>query len=120
VGNYDFEQAKRAARELLGHADRPDAIFVANDHMAIAVMDVIRGEFKLQIPHDISIVGFDNVPQAAWGAYDLTTVEQSVDPMVEATIALLHEQLAENPGACRQVVLPCQLVVRGSARITVV
>ena len=117
VGNYDFEQAKRATRELLGHAERPDAIFVANDHMAFAVMDVIREEFHLRIPQDISVVGFDNVPQAAWGAYNLTTIEQSVAPMVEATITLLHEQLAKTPGPRRQVVLSCQLVVRGSARV---
>ncbi len=117
VGNYDFEGAKSAARELFGGAaaQRPDAVFVANDHMAIAVMDVLRIELGLRVPQDVSVAGFDNVPQAAWGSYQLTTVEQPVEPMIEATATLLREQMIGevNPHA---VVVPSQLIVRASTR----
>ena len=69
VGNYDFEDAKAAARTLFSvkAAQRPDAVFVANDHMAIAVMDTLRIELGLRIPQDVSVVGFDNVKQSEWG-----------------------------------------------------
>jgi DNA-binding LacI/PurR family transcriptional regulator len=116
VGHYSFERAKDAARLLFAvPGERPDAVFVANDHMAIAVMDVLRQELGLRVPQDASVVGFDDVPQAAWGAYRLTTVVQSVEDMVEATVALLHEQMREDASP-RHVVIPCRVVERDSVR----
>jgi DNA-binding LacI/PurR family transcriptional regulator len=115
VGNYDFEQAKAAARHLFtGPApERPDAVFVANDHMAIAVMDTLRMELGLRIPLDVSVVGFDNVRQAAWGSYQLTSVDQDADAMIEATARLLLDQI-DGKVQSNAVVLPARLVVRGS------
>ena len=116
VGNYSYEGAQLAARQLFGNAaERPDAVFVGSDHMALAVMDVLRSELNLRIPEDVSVVGFDNVPQAAWGAYQLTTVEQPVVPMIEATAQMLHALLHEGAQACA-VTVPCQLIVRTSSR----
>ena len=118
IGNYDVAQARQAARDLFGHvADRPDAVFVAGDQMAIAVLDTLRHELGLAVPQDVSVVGFDNVPQAAWASYELTTFEQPVEPMVEATVALLQGYLreAQTPPS-RNVVVPGQLIIRQSAR----
>jgi DNA-binding LacI/PurR family transcriptional regulator len=117
VGNYDFELAKTAARELFsGNAlERPDAVFVANDHMAIAVMDTLRNELGLQIPDDVSVIGFDNVRQAAWGSYQLTSVEQNADAMIEATAQLLLKQI-DGTVESRSVVLPVCMVVRSSCK----
>jgi DNA-binding LacI/PurR family transcriptional regulator len=86
--------------------------------MAMAVMDVLRSELGLCIPNDVSVVGFDNVPQAAWGAYQLTSVEQPIEQMIEAAATLLLEQLDEsdNKVSPRTVVVPCRLVVRASSR----
>jgi DNA-binding LacI/PurR family transcriptional regulator len=115
VGNYDFEQAKTATRHLFAGSalNRPDAVFVANDHMAIAVMDTLRIELGLRIPLDLSVVGFDNVRQAAWGSYQLTSVEQDADAMIESTAKLLMEQI-DGEVQNSSVVLPARLVVRGS------
>ena len=118
VGNYDFDQARQVTRELFGvSGEKPDAVFVASDHMAFAVMDTLRFELGLRVPHDVSVVGFDNVPQADWGSYRLTTVEQPVEPMVEATVNLLQKHLRDDamPPA-ENVVVPGVLVVRESAR----
>ncbi len=115
VGHYSFERAQQAARTLFATRDRPDAVFVANDHMAIAVMDVLRLELKLRVPEDVSVVGFDDVPQAAWGSYSLTTVVQSVEDMVGATVDLLYSQMQGETGP-RNVVVPCRLVERLSVR----
>ena len=115
VGHYSFDRAKEAARALFSGAERPDAVFVANDHMAIAAMDVWRFELGLRIPHDLSVVGFDDVPQAAWGAYQLTTIVQSVEDMVAATVDLLHEQM-QSQVLPRNVVVPCRLVERATVR----
>ncbi|RZT99859.1 LacI family transcriptional regulator [Advenella incenata] len=115
TGHYSFDGAKDAARRLFGHADRPDAVFVANDHMAIAVMDVLRQEFCLRVPEEVGVIGFDDVPQAAWGAYQLTTVYQRVEPMVDATVELLLEQMRGEVRA-REIVVPCMLVERKTVR----
>jgi len=115
VGDYDFDTAKAATRILFAGTKRPDAVFVANDHMAIAAMDVLRNELGLRIPQDVSVVGFDDVPQAAWGAYQLTTIVQSVPEMVDATVALLSEQMQEQ-SLTRNVIVPCRLVERATVR----
>jgi len=115
VGDYDFDTAKAATRILFAGTKRPDAVFVANDHMAIAAMDVLRNELGLRIPQDVSVVGFDDVPQAAWGAYQLTTIVQSVPEMVDATVALLSEQMQEQ-SLTRNVIVPCRLAERATVR----
>jgi DNA-binding LacI/PurR family transcriptional regulator len=119
IGNYDVVQARQAARDLFAAAaDRPDAVFVAGDLMAIVVLDTLRHELGLAVPQDVSVVGFDNVPQAAWASYELTTFEQPVQPMVEATVALLQSYLreAQTPPS-QNLVVPGQLIVRQSARL---
>jgi DNA-binding LacI/PurR family transcriptional regulator len=116
IGNYDFEEAKAAARSLFAvkATQRPDAVFAANDHMAIAVMDTLRIELGLRIPQDVSVIGFDDVKQAAWGSYQLSSVVQDADAMIEATVGLLMEEMnGANPN--RAVVLPTRLVLRGSS-----
>lgn len=117
VGGYTFEGAAAAARQLLSMKPRPDAIFVANDHMAFSVMDVARNEFKLAIPQDLSIIGYDDVPEAGWGGYALTTVSQPAEEMVQATVSILLEQIEQGTVIRRAAVLPSQLVSRTSAKI---
>jgi len=117
VGGYSFESATDAARKLFATKDRPDAIFVANDHMAFAVMDVLRSELGLRIPQDVSVVGFDDVPEASWKGYDLTTISQQADAMLDATLSILLEQIENRAVIKRASVIPAKLVVRGSAKI---
>ena len=101
VGGYTFDGAADAARQIMAEREKPDAIFVANDHMAFAVMDVLRSELQLKIPEEISIAGYDDVPEAGWGGYNLTSVRQPGVAMVEAAVAIMLEQV-EN-----RVVNPC-------------
>lgn len=114
VGHYDFDLAQAAMRRMFA-ADPPDALFAGNDHMAIAALDVLRQELGLRVPQDVAVVGFDDVPQAAWGAYRLTTVRQQVEPMVDATVSLLREQM-QSELRPRDIVVPCSLVERATVR----
>ncbi len=118
VGNYDFAQAQLATRELFAAGlERPDAVFVASDHMAFAVMDTLRFELGLRVPDDVSVVGFDDVPQAQWHSYRLTTVRQPIGPMIEATVSLLQNYLRDDPPSpAENVVVPGDLILRQSAR----
>ncbi len=118
IGNYDVLQARQATRDLFAQAEhRPDAVFVASDQMAIAVLDTLRHELGLAVPQQVSVVGFDNVPQAAWESYALTTFEQPVQPMVEATVELLQSYLRGDAMPNTQnIVITGQLVLRSSCQ----
>jgi DNA-binding LacI/PurR family transcriptional regulator len=98
------EWRRAAARALMAAADRPDAVFVGNDHMAFAVIDVLRFELGLDVPGDVSVVGYDDVPPAAWPAYDLTTVRQPSTGWSQATVDILLTR--DRPGRRRPAVSP--------------
>ena len=115
VGNFQKETAEAATRQMCA-AEPLDALFVGNDYMAFSAMDVLRAELGLRVPEDISVVGFDDVPPAAWAAYDLTTVRQRANAMVDATVELLMDQIADPKAAPKVVEINAPLVVRGSAR----
>lgn len=87
-GEYSYEAGYTATKRLLRQRKRPDAIFYASDVMAFGGMDMLR-QAGVRIPQDISIVGYDDVPLAAWHGYDLTTIRQPIKPMVEASVEML-------------------------------
>ena len=116
VGNFVMEEAKEATRKMFS-SDPPDAVFVANDHMALAVMDTLRYELGLKIPKDVSVIGYDDVPASAWPAYDLTTVRQPVNKMVQETVEILIEKINNTEIKPRRVKIDGPLIIRGSARL---
>jgi DNA-binding LacI/PurR family transcriptional regulator len=116
VGNFVMEEAKEATRKMFS-SDPPDAVFVANDHMALAVMDTLRYELGLKIPQDVSVIGYDDVPASAWPAYDLTTVRQPVNKMVQETVEILIEKINNTEIKPRRVKIDGPLIIRGSARL---
>lgn len=110
AGGYSYEGGSAAAHRLVGSDPMPDAIFCANDLMALGVMDTLRNDYDLSIPGDLSIVGFDNIPSAGLGSYALTTIDQDVPRMAAEAVAMLLD--AEAAAAHR--LTPCRLVERGS------
>ncbi|MEP0564253.1 MAG: substrate-binding domain-containing protein, partial [Paracoccaceae bacterium] len=109
--------AAQAARRMFDRPDRPDAVFVCNDHMAFAVIDVLRDELGLMVPMDVSVVGYDDVPAASYGGYKLTTVRQRANAMVDETVEILLEQIETPEAPKRGVAIDAPLIVRHSARI---
>lgn len=115
-GKYDRDTAAAAARQMMDAPQPPDAIFVGNDHMAFAVMDTLRSEIGCTIPGDVAIVGYDDVPLAAWAAYDLTTVRQPVNQMVQATVDQLLAQIADPFVGVRKIEIDGPLIRRGTTK----
>ena len=116
VGDFHMDRAQVATRRLFDRADPPDAVFVANDHMAIAAMGVLRFELGLSVPDDVSVIGFDDVPPAAWPAYDLTTFRQRANMMVDEAVSTLIKTIDQRRLVPRQVTIAGKLILRGSAR----
>lgn len=119
-GQFTIEGTIAATRELFDvPADqRPDAVFVANDFMAFAVIDVLRYDLGLRVPEDVSVVAYDDVPQASLRSYALTTVRQRTNVMVAETVEALLEQI-ESPETAepRHIQIKGPLILRGSARV---
>ena len=116
VGGFSHQGAMEAARSLFTGDSIPDAVFVASDEMAFAVMDVLRSELGLSVPEQVSVIGFDDAEPAAWGAYDLTTVSQSLDVMMSLTVDTLLQQIESDSLQPQSIVVPVKLTERGSAR----
>ena len=95
-GDYSYQRACELLRELMeeGRA-QPDAIVCANDTMAMGCIDTLRLEYKIKVPEQIAVVGFDGVSAAAWANYDLTTVVQPVKRMVDAAVNMLMERVED-------------------------
>ena len=119
IGDYTTEMAVTCARKLLSLPERPTAIFAANDMSAIGVYQA-AGEFGLQIPGDLSVVGFDNLREAAHLSPPLTTIDQFVEQMgtlaTEMLVKLVKgESVSINPAEKGNLhKLPTQLVIRDS------
>jgi DNA-binding LacI/PurR family transcriptional regulator len=116
VGNFRSEQAYNAARLLVSQKQRPEAVFVANDAMALVVMDVLRHEADLAVPDDIAIVGYDDIPPAGWPSYDLTSFSQPADEMVENIVSLLMRHIETEEMEPLQVKINGSLKIRSSSK----
>ncbi|AQZ54472.1 LacI family DNA-binding transcriptional regulator [Martelella mediterranea] len=114
-GNFHYVEASDAARELFDVAEPPDALFVSDDHMAIAALDVIRLEFKLRVPENVAVVGFDDIPQAAWPSFNLSTIRQPINQMVSTAVAELIDAIDGNQDV-RKIRIPPVPIVRGTTR----
>ena len=113
VGAYDPEISKESARELLAGPDRPTAVFAANDLSAIATIEV-AAELGLRVPDDVSVVGFDDIPEAVLCAPPLTTVQQPIREMGRRAISLLIDLVQGRAIEESHVTLDTALAVRRS------
>lgn len=113
TGDFTADAGREAGHTILGRPHRPTAVVAANDLVAVGVMGVLRAN-GINVPDDISVVGYDDSQIASLDLVDLTTVRQPVEHFGTAAIARLVER-ATDPDA-RAVVqrLPASLVVRGT------
>ena len=88
-GDYCYEGGFEAACLLMNGENRPDAIFCANDRMALGALEALRFKFGLDVPRDVMVAGYDGLPETSWPSFRLTTVEQDIEQMVEEAIVML-------------------------------
>ncbi|MGW3958838.1 LacI family DNA-binding transcriptional regulator [Amycolatopsis sp. NPDC005003] len=115
IGAYDPEISAASAHALLTGPDRPTAVFAANDISAIATVGAAR-ELGLAVPDDLSVVGFDNVPESALCSPPLTTVDQPIREMGHRAIRMLIALINGDEVERTHVTLDTGLVVRHSTR----
>ena len=87
AGAFTYEAGYKIAQEL-ADGPLPDAVLVGSDEVAFGVIDGLR-QHGIEAPHDVLLTGFDGLPQAGWAGYDLTTLEQPTELLVEHALTLL-------------------------------
>jgi LacI family transcriptional regulator len=115
LGDYDPAVSVERARQLLTTPDPPTAVFAANDMSAIATIEAAAG-LGLRVPADLSVVGFDNIPESALCSPPLTTVNQPIRQMGEKSIQLLLQLIRGEASETTHITLPTSLVVRQTTR----
>jgi LacI family transcriptional regulator len=114
-GGFSHDISAQVMKRLLSRADRPQAVFCANDLMAFGALDALRAS-RVQ-PQDCWIIGYDDVEMASWDSFSLTTVRQPSREMARIGARLLVERI-HSPGLVpRRVNFPCDLIVRGSTEL---
>jgi LacI family transcriptional regulator len=112
-GDYSRRSARQAAEFLFSMKERPTAIFAQSDDMALEVIAVAY-EMGIRVPEDVSIIGFDDNPQALFGAIGLTTVRQPIFEMAEKSVRYLHEMMSGKREGLVRMAMDPELVLRDS------
>ena len=94
-GFFTYEGGQKAAGKLLRN-NKLTAIFCADDTMAFGCIDFIKEKTKLKIPHQIEVIGYDDISVASWDSYNLTTIRQPIRQMAKLTTQLIGDYLKDS------------------------
>lgn len=115
-GETTYETGIEAARGLLALHDL-DGVFCVTDLLGLGFVDGARGMGR-RIPENLSVIGFDDIPQSAWAPYRLTTVRQSMNDLTESVLAAIEREMHGESMALVHEILPVELVERSTVRST--
>jgi DNA-binding LacI/PurR family transcriptional regulator len=114
--SFRYEAGFEAAMHMFEGRDRPDALFCGNDLIAMGAIDALR-KLKIRVPEDTMVAGFDDIPQASWDAYNLTTLAQSIAETVDRSMQLFRGVLDGSRRRGARSVVPVSIVERGSTSV---
>ena len=111
---YTTPAGYAAFRRLMALTPRPTALFCGNDWLAVGALNAAR-EMGIDVPGQLTVVGFDDLPVAGWAVFDLTTVSNPVKANAAEAARLLVRRIQAGPGAPYEHRLaPTELVLRGT------
>lgn len=114
-GDDHYDSAFAAVSASLAAGERPDGLFCSNDLMGCGALDALRDTGTLTCPRDVVVIGYDNIPQAAWHAYQLTSFDQRPDALVATSLDILARALAApDERLSEEHVIEAELVLRHS------
>ena len=117
-GAFDYASGGRGLREIVAClGGLPDAVICANDVMAIGCLDTARHDMRLSVPDDLSITGFDGIPQSGWMSYNLTTLRLPMQTMTLAVADLLSGLIRNGPRTPAHQLFSATVVDGATARL---
>jgi DNA-binding LacI/PurR family transcriptional regulator len=117
-GVQNYGGGAEAAAAFLASGIAVDGVYCANDFMALGFLDQLRWRSPLRVPQDIKLIACDDIAEAAWKSYDITTIRQDADAIVDAAIAALTRRLDEPEAVQPHVIIPVTLVRRRSTGVS--
>lgn len=114
----DYAGGTEAAAAFLESRPAIDGIYCVNDYLALGLMDHLRHKAGIRIPEDLKIVACDDIAEAAWLSYDLTTVRQDPALLAQAAVDAVAARIATPPINQTPTIIRVALVERGSTRPT--
>ena len=114
VRSHNYDSGEQAAADIAARRDQGLGIFCPTDIVALGLLDALRYRHGVRIPDEASLIGYDDIPQAAWAFADLTTIRQPVDQFAAETVALLKARIAEPDAPPRLKRVDVCLVRRGT------
>ncbi|MCU1411236.1 MAG: LacI family transcriptional regulator [Rhodoglobus sp.] len=112
-GHYEQKTAREPALSLLGSPERPTAVFAANDLTGIAILEA-AAELGLEVPRDLSVVGFDDIPEASQMTPPLTTIRQPMQTLGATAARMVVALMAGETLETTHILLPTKLVPRAT------
>jgi len=114
VNESEYEGGAAAAPEVIKRINQNLGVFCPSDNVALGLLDALRNKYGIQIPKQLSLIGYDDIPQASWAFADLTTVKQSVEEFARVTVDLLKERIKNPDAEPRNEIVDVKLVSRGT------
>lgn len=115
VGEQSYHGGFRAAMELFAVKEIPDALFCFNDEMALGALQAATN-MKIQVPAELAVIGYDNIPMASWPVFNLTTIHNAIRQPVDIIVKRIEERLEGEEASDDSHIIEPELIVRGTTR----
>jgi DNA-binding LacI/PurR family transcriptional regulator len=113
-GEMTYAGGHRMALEMFASPNPPDSLICLTDIMALGAMDAIRFDLKIMIPEDVAVLGFDDITEASYASYRLTTIKTPVPQMIDHMMKLIASDFER--GEPEAIEIDAELIVRDSTR----
>lgn len=114
VPGDEYESGVAAACQVVAQLDRSPGVFCPSDTVALGLLDTLRNKHSIRIPEQMSLIGYDDIPQASWAFADLTTIKHSVEEFARVTVDVLKVRIKNPDAGPKNEIIDVKLVSRGT------
>ena len=116
TGALGYAAGRAAGNEVMALPEPPDVIVCSTDTTAIGVLDAVRFDRGLDVPGQVGVVGFGDIPSSGWASHDLTTIRLPIDQMIDAAVSTLLAAPGTPAAAARRILVETEIVTRSTLR----
>ncbi|MGR3291964.1 MAG: LacI family DNA-binding transcriptional regulator [Paracoccaceae bacterium] len=110
----EYSGGAAAAGEVVARLSKRPGVFCTTDSIALGLLDTLRHKLGIKVPQELSLIGYDDIPQASWAFAELTTIKQSVEDFAQVTVNMLKERIKNPDAAARNEIVDVKLIMRGT------
>ncbi len=110
----EYDGGMEAAPYIVSRRHEKLGVFCPSDTLALGLLDALRSKHAVQVPQELSLIGYDDIPQAAWAFADLTTIKQSVTEFAKVTVDVLKARINDPEATPKNQIVDVNIVLRGT------